>query len=317
MDDLLGLQMPHSTEAEQAVLGSMLIDSRCVSDVVGILRADDFYSSVNRDIFTTIFSMFNYSMKIDPVTVLDQMRAGGVWNDSSPGYVRDLMLITPTAANVIEYATIVKDKALLRAIADAGGDISGMAISGEGGAMNILEAAEKRIYALRQGRNKEGLEPVSKILVSAYEQISRAAKSGNAVPGLTTGLHDLDRFIMGMNDSDLILIASRPGMGKTSIALNIALHTAKTSGKSVAIFSLEMSREQLALRLLSSESFIDGKKLQTGRISNDEWRRLADAAASISGADLLINDDPSLTVTDMNAQCRRVPNLGLVVIDYI
>ena len=317
MDELLSRQIPHSAEAEQAVLGSILIDSRCTADVVGILRADDFYFSVNREIFETIFSMFSYSHTIDPVTVLDQMRANGVWKDDSPGYVRDLMLITPTAANVNEYARIVKDKALLRAIADAGGDISEMAISGEGGAMTILEAAEKRIYGLRQGRNRAGLEPISQVLVEVYEQISIASKSGNAIPGMSTGLIDLDRTIMGLNDSDLIIIASRPGMGKTSIALNIALHAAKTSGRTVAVFSLEMSREQLALRLLSAESFIDGKKLQTGRIKQDEWRSLADAAAAISASDLLINDDSTLSVAEMNAQCRRLTNLGLVVIDYI
>ena len=317
MDDFLSRQIPHSIEAEQAVLGSMLIDARCVADVIGSLRTDDFFSSVNRDIFETIFSMFNYSLVIDPVTVLDKMRSEGVYSDDSPGYIRDLMLITPTAVNVMEYAAIVRDKALLRAIADAGGSINSMAISGEGGAMSILEAAEKRIYALRQGRSSEGLEPISKVLVGVYEQISNAAKHGSGIPGLTTGFHDLDRFTMGLNNSDLILIASRPGMGKTSIALNIALHTAKTSGKTVAVFSLEMSREQLAMRLLSTEGFIDGKKLQTGLIKDDEWRRLAAAAASISAADMLINDDASLSVSDMNAQCRRVQNLGLVVVDYI
>ena len=317
MDELLGRQTPHSIEAEQAVLGSMLIDARCVADVVGLVHADDFYSATNKDIFETIYSMFNYSLVIDPVTVLDHMRANAVWKDSSPGYVLELMNITPTAANVMEYAAIVKDKALLRAIADAGGDINSMATSGEGGANAILEAAEKRVYALRQGRNTTGLEPISKVLVGVYEQISEAAKSGNTIPGLGTGLGDLDRLIMGLNNSDLILIASRPGMGKTSIALNIALHAAKTSGKTVAVFSLEMSREQLALRLLASESFIDGKKLQTGRIRSDEWKKLAAAATSISAADLLINDNPSLSVTDMNAQCRRLPNLGLVVIDYL
>ena len=317
MDDILSRQIPHSLEAEQAVLGSMLIDARCVGNVIGALKAEDFYSTVNRDIFETIFSMFSYALPIDPVTVLDKMRSDGIWNDDSPGYIRDLMLITPTAANVMEYAAIVRDKALLRALVDAGGDISGMAISGEGGALNILEAAEKRIYALRQGRSREGLEPIAKVLVGVYEQIANAAKLGSGIPGVATGLHDLDRFIMGLNKADLILVASRPGMGKTSIALNIALHVAKSSGKSVAVFSLEMSREQLAMRLLASEGFIDGKKLQTGRINQEEWRRLADAAASISAADLLINDDASLTVADMNAQCRRLQNLGLVVVDYI
>ncbi|MCL2226289.1 MAG: replicative DNA helicase [Oscillospiraceae bacterium] len=317
MDDLLHRQIPHSTEAEQAVLGAMLIDARCVSDVIGVLRAEDFYSTNNKEIFETIFSMFNFSMAIDPVTVLDKMKEDGVHNDDSPGYIRDLMLITPTASNVMEYSAIVKDKALLRSIADAGGDISEMAVSGEGGATAILEAAEKRIYGLRQGRSREGLEPVSKVLVEVYEEISKASKSGAGIPGLTTGLHDLDRSIMGLNKGDLILIASRPGMGKTSIALNIALHAAKASGKTVAVFSLEMSSEQLAMRLLASESFIDSKKLQTGRIKPDEWRKLASAAASISQADLLINDDASLTVADMNAQCRRVANLGLVVVDYL
>ena len=317
MDELLSRQIPHSLEAEQAVIGSMIIDSRCVGDVIGALRAEEFYSSVNRDIFQTLFTMFSYALPIDPVTVLDKMREDGVWNDGSPGYIRDLMLITPTAANVMEYASIVRDKALLRALVDAGADISGMAISGEGGAMNILEASEKRIYALRQGRSREGLEPIAKVLVGVYEKISKAAKQGGGIQGMATGLHDLDRMIMGLNRSDLILVASRPGMGKTSIALNIALHTAKTSGKSVAVFSLEMSREQLAMRLLSSEGFIDGKRLHTGMIKQDEWRRLADAAASVSAADMLINDDASLTVADMNAQCRRLPNLGLIVVDYI
>jgi len=317
MDELLGRQVPNSIEAEQAVLGSMLIDSRCVGDVLGVVKAEDFYSSTNREIFETIYSMFNYSMVIDPVTVLENMRLNGVGNERSSQYLLELMDITPTAANVLEYAAIIKDKALLRGIAEAGSEINGLAMEGLGTASDILEASEKKIYALRQGRNTTGLEPVSGVLRDVYEQLSAAAKSGSRIPGLTTGLPDLDNVTMGLNNSDFILIASRPGMGKTSIALNIALHVAKTTKKAVAIFSLEMSREQLALRLLSSESFIDNKKLQTGRLSNDEWRKIALAAASISETDLRINDNPMLSVADMNAQCRRIQNLGLVVIDYI
>ncbi|MCL2661711.1 MAG: replicative DNA helicase [Oscillospiraceae bacterium] len=317
MDDLLHRQVPHSMEAEQAVLGSMLIDSRCVGDVVGILNATDFYSTVNKNIFETIFSMFINGKPIDPVTVLECMREDGVINDDSPGYIRDLMLITPTAANASEYAWIVKDKALLRGVADAGGAIAEMAISGEAGAMNILEASEKRIYSLRQDRSRASLEPISKIMIDVYEQISNAAKADTGIPGLLTGFSDLDRVIMGLNKSDLILVASRPGMGKTSIALNIAQHVAKKSGKTVAVFSLEMSREQLAMRLLSSSAYVDGKRLHTGRLNDGEWLRLAESAKQISQADLLINDDASLTVTEMNAQCRRLTNLGLVVIDYM
>jgi len=317
MDDLLHRQIPHSTEAEQAVLGSVLIDSRCTGDVIGILRAEDFYSTVNRNIFETVFSMFSFAKPIDPVTVQERMREDGTWTDDIPAYLRDLMLLTPTAANAVEYAWIVKDKALLRGVADAGSDITEMAISGEAGAMNILEAAEKKVYSLRQGRSRETLEEISAIMIDVYKQISEAAKADIGIPGLQTGFQDLDRIIMGLNDSDLILIASRPGMGKTSIALNIALHVAKKSDKSVAVFSLEMSREQLAMRLLSASAFIDGKRLHTGRLKDDEWRRLAETAKVISDANLLINDDASLTVTEMNAQCRRLSNLGLVVIDYL
>ncbi len=317
MDELLARQMPHSTEAEQAVIGSMLIDSRCVGDVCGAVKADDFYSDVNKVIFETIYSMFNYSMTIDAVTVLEQLRINGTSNERMSDYILELMNITPTAANVMEYAAIVRDKALLRSIAQAGADINSMAMAGVGEAADILESSEQKIYALRQGRNTTGLTPVSSVLVDVYAQLSAAAKSGSRIPGLTTGLPDLDAAIMGLNNSDLILIASRPGMGKTSIALNIALHVAKTSGKAIAVFSLEMSREQLALRLLSSESFIHNKKLQSGMLSPDEWKKLAKAAASISAVDMRINDNPMLTVADMSAQCRRIPNLGLVVIDYL
>ncbi|MCQ2452336.1 MAG: replicative DNA helicase [Oscillospiraceae bacterium] len=317
MDELMVRQMPHSTEAEQAVIGSMLIDARCIGDVCGVVKADDFYSDINRAVFETIYSMFSFSKTIDLVTVLEAMRENGSSNDRLSDYLIELMNITPTAANVMEYAAIVRDKALLRGIATAGGEINTMAMDGFGTASEILEASEQKIYALRQGRSSTGLMPVSQVLVNVYAQLSAAAKSGSSIPGHSTGLPDLDRSIMGLNNSDLILIASRPGMGKTSIALNIALHVAKTAKKAVAVFSLEMSREQLALRLLSGEAFIHNKKLQSGMLSQDEWQKLARAASSISALDLRINDNPSLTVADMNAQCRRVNNLGLVVIDYL
>ena len=318
MDSLFSKQMPHSTEAEQAVLGSMLIDSRCVPEVVGALRPEDFFSRANADIFQTIYSMFNFSMVIDPVTVLEQMRVNGVFNgESTSDYVLELMNITPSAANVREYVEIVRSKALLRSIAETGDEISGMALDGTGDAMDVLEAAEKKVYALRNGRTSGGLEPVSKILVSVYENLAEAAAGGNVIPGYPTGLIDVDNFIMGLNRSDLILIASRPGMGKTSMALNIALNVAQTSKKTVAIFSLEMSREQLCLRLLSGLAHVNNKKLQTGRLSDADWDMIAKAAAVLGGLDIMIDDNPSLSVSDMNAQCRRIQDLGLVVIDYL
>jgi replicative DNA helicase len=281
-----------------------------------VLKPADFHNAMNKDIFATMVSMFSYSQKIDMVTVLDKLREGGRYSDELLAYARDLMFVTPTSANVMEYAAIVKDKSLLRAIADAGSHINALAMSGEGGAAAILEAAEMRVFALREGRSS-GLVHVFPILTDVYGQIAAASKSGGDLPGIPTGFRDLDDFTMGLNKSDLVLIASRPGMGKTSIALSIALHAARTSGKAVAVFSLEMSREQLALRLLSSHCHIDGKDLQTGRVKQENWGELADAVKTIGRAELLINDDSSLTVADMNAQCRRVDNLGLVVIDYL
>jgi len=317
MDELLTKQMPHSTESEQAVLGSMLIDARCIPEIMSLLRPEDFYIEANRDIFETIYTMFNYSMTIDPVTVLDQMRAAGTFKESTPDYFVQLMEITPTAANAAEYAHSVRDLALRRSVADAGSEINTLAMDGAGTAGEVLDAAEQKIYAIRQGRVTGGLEPAAKVLVDVYEHISEISRSGARLPGLSTGLPDLDNAIMGLNNSDLILIASRPGMGKTSLALQVALHVAKTSGKAVAVFSLEMSKEQLCMRLLSAASFVDNKKLQTGELSEEDWRNVAAASSQISASPLHFDDNPVLTVADMNAECRRVKDLGLVVIDYL
>jgi len=317
MDDLLSRHTPHSIVAERSVLGSMMLDESCVGAVIGIVRANDFYSTINKSIFETIFSMYSYGKRIDPVTVLEQMREDGSYTEESYDYIRDLMVVTPTAANVVEYSQIVKDKSLLRSILEAGNDITSMAISGEGGAMSILDAAESKIYSMRSGSNMVELEDIKKTMIDVVDIIREAAKSGTGISGITTGFSDLDRVTMGFNKSELIIIASRPGMGKTSMALNIALHAARKSGKTVVIFSLEMSKEELARRLLSASSYIDGKRLQSGRINDDEWKRLAEAAKQISEAKLKISDNASLTVTEMLAQCRRINDLGLVIIDYM
>ena len=317
MDDLFGRQVPHNIEAEQWLLGAMLLDESCVGDVIEILKSKDFYSATNKNIFEAIYSMFSFNKRIDSVTVGAKMVEDGVWTDDVQAYLRDITVMSSATGPVKEWAHIIKDKALLRGVVEAGTEIANMAISGETGADNILEAAEKKVYSLRQDRERDSLEKISLIMKDTYNQISEAAKSGTGISGLATGFNDLDRVIMGLNNSDLIIIASRPGMGKTSIALNIALHVAKKSGKQVAIFSLEMSRIQLAMRLLSSSAFVDGKKIITGRLNEDEWKRLAESAAQISESNLLINDGAALTVTEMNAQCRRLSNLGLVIIDYM
>ncbi len=317
MDELLGRQAPHSVTAEQAVIGSMLIDSRCIPDVIEKLRGSEFYIQQNRDIFETVYSMFSYGQTIDPITVLDQMKVRGVYKDTSDDYIAELMRITPTAANVLEYCSIVSDRALLRNLAAAADEINDLVYSGSGEAERMLEAAERKIYALRNGRNVGGLMPISTVVQSVYESLSEAAASDSKIPGLPTGLPDLDRNILGLNKGELILIAARPGMGKTSIALNIAMHVAKTIDKTVAVFSLEMSREQLVSRLLAGEGLVPSQNMLTGQLNTEEWRRIASAAQVLSATDMRIDDNPTLSVSDMNAQCRRVNNLGLVVIDYL
>ena len=317
MDELLGRRAPQSMEAEQAVLGSMLIDSRCIADVIGMLRPEDFYLQQNREIYETIYSMFNYSEVVDPVTVLDKMKTRGVFTDQSTSYVMQLMEITPTAANVRQYAQIVRDKALLRAIAETATDINASVYENAGTAGEILENAEKRIFALRKDSAGDSLEHIGTVLLKVFDRLQELAESGNAFPGLSSGLMDLDRKINGLNKSDLILIAARPGMGKTSLALNITLNAAKKSGKTVAFFSLEMSREQLGMRLMSNESFVDNQKLSTGQLSQEEWAKIGLASSALSQTDIRVDDNPTITVAEINAKCRRLDNLGLVVIDYL
>ncbi len=317
MDELLGRKIPWSAPAEQAVIGSMLIDPRCIPDVLEKLKPDEFYLPLNHGIYETIYEMFSYNQPIDPVTVLGQMKVRGVYQDNCEEYLAEIMRVTPTAVNVMEYAAIVRDRALLRRLGEAADEISKLVYEGSGEADSMLETAERRIYALRQGRNVAGLLPVSSVMQNVFDILSEASASGKRIPGIPTGLADLDRVTLGLNRGELILIAARPGMGKTSIALNMALHAALHEHQTVAIFSLEMSREQLVLRLLSRAALIPSENLQTGQLTDQQWRDVSDAAQSISATDIRINDNPTLTVSDMNAQCRRVPNLGLVVIDYL
>ena len=317
MDELLGRRAPQSLEAEQAVLGSMLIDSRCIAEVIGILRPEDFYLQQNREIYETIYSMFNFSEVVDPVTVLDKMKERGVFTEQSTGYVMQLMEITPTAANVRSYAQIVRDKSLLRAISEAASDINETVYQNAGSAAEILENAEKRIFALRKDSAGDSLEHSGTVLLKVFDRLTELAERGSAFPGLSTGLMDLDRKINGLNKSDLILIAARPGMGKTSLALNVALNAAKKSGKTIAFFSLEMSREQLGMRLMSNESFVDNQKLVTGRLSEDEWAKIGLASSALSQTDIRVDDNPTITVAEINAKCRRLDNLALVVVDYL
>ncbi len=317
-DDLLLRQAPHSPQAEQAVLGSMLIDPDCIKDVMDKLQPEDFYLRANRDIFETIYHMFIYSRPIDGVTVAGEMERNGVYNDNTRDYLVQLMDVTPTSANVMEYVKIVLDKSLMRQVAAAAGSITAMVQEGNGDAGDMLESAEQKVYAIRRGRSAQNMVTVSMVLQDVMNHLAElTASGGKTLPGLSTGLSAVDAKINGLNKSDLLLLAARPGMGKTSMALNVALSAARESGKTVAIFSLEMSREQLVTRLIASEGLVENTRLVTGNLRESDWQRIAEAASSLSRMDIRIDDNPLLTVADMNAKCRRLENLGLVVIDYL
>ena len=318
-DDLLLRQMPHSLEGEQAVLGSMLIDADCIKDVMDKLQPGDFYLRQNREIFETIYSMFTYARPIDGITVAEEMQKNGVYDEKTTrSYLAQLMEITPTSANVMEYVAIVRDKALLRGVAQAAAEITAMVQEGVGEAADTLEAAEQKIYAIRRGQSAQDMVSIRQVLPDVLDELSALSEAGgNVMPGLSTGLSAVDAKISGLNKSDLILLAARPGMGKTSMALNVALSVAKDSRKSVAIFSLEMSKEQLVARLLSGEALVENNRLKTGNLRETDWSKIADASTVLNQVDIRIDDNPLLSVADMNAKCRRLDNLGLVVIDYL
>ena len=317
MDELLGKKIPYSSQAEQAVIGSMLIDPRCIAEIVKKLRADEFYVRANRDVYETILAMFSFGQTVDPVTVIDQMKVRGVYDENVPAYLAEIMRITPTSANVMEYVTIIKDRALLRSVSTVADEINAMVYEGSGAAEDVLEAAEAKLHAVRENRGSGGLKEIRHVMQNVFDAMSEAAASGSRIPGLSTGLPDLDDLILGLNKSELVIIAARPGMGKTSIALNIALNVAMTQHKKVAIFSLEMSREQLVTRLLSRAALVPSQNLFTGRLTDQQWRDVAAAANTLSACDILIDDNSTLTVADMNAQCRTIRGLDLVVIDYL
>ena len=318
MDELLSRRPPYSLEAEQAVIGSMLIDESCVPEMLELLKPQDFYLQQNQDIFSAMFTMFTLSHRIDPVTVMDHMKQYGVYEeDQTRDYLLQILEITPTAANAKEYAQIVADKSLLRKIDQAASDISQSVSEEVGSAQSILESAEQKIYAIRSGRSSQDLEHIGTILLSVYDLLAERARANSDIPGMSTGLRDLDAKINGLNKSDLVLIAGRPGMGKSSIGLNIAMAVAKNTGKAVVIFNLEMSKVQLAMRLMSNASGIDSQVLQTGKLSEEEWLKLGEASGELSKLDIRIDDNPSITVTEMSAKCRRIENLGIVVVDYL
>lgn len=316
------LEMPYSLEAEQTVLGACMIQASTVMPVVlEQLKAECFYIDQHRALFGIMASMFVAGGKIDIVTVLNEAVASKVFATAAEGrnYLGNLVQMVPAVSNIGSYCAIVLNKFHIRMLAETARSILTDIQSGENDSQVLLDSAEQRIFDIRQGRDVTGLTPLQDIISDTYVHIGQlAGPDREKYVGVGSGFSYLDDKISGLNDSDLILIAARPAMGKTAFALNIAQNVAKNDpSKQVCIFSLEMPREQLAARLLSSASLVDSYKLRTGRLTGDDWVRLASGASYLSGMPIYIDDSASITVQQIHSKLRRMKNLGLVVIDYL
>lgn len=310
--------MPFSLEAEQSVLGAILIDPTCMDHLAGILNAEDFMLEEHKDVFTAMQKMYLRSKTIDVVTLLDELVHDGVYDEAGgKDYIRLISEIVPSAANVMDYAEIVRDKSILRALIGACDDISAMAYGEQEDVAHLVEMAEQKIFAVAEGRENKGFTHIRDALVQVYDRLHLLAENKAEALGMPTGFSGLDRVLVGLGKSDLVLVGARPGMGKTSFAVNLATYAATTTKKSVCIFSLEMSAEQLITRVMSSEALIDSYRLRSGELTDEDWGKLAHAASRLSDCEILIDDTTGITVTGMKAKLRRVKNLGMVVIDYL
>ncbi len=310
--------MPFSLEAEQSVLGAILIDPTCMDHLAGILSAEDFMLEEHKDVFTAMQKMYLRSKTIDVVTLLDELVRDGVYDEAGgKDYIRLISEIVPSAANVKDYAEIVRDKSMLRALIGACDDITAMAYSEQEDTAHLVEMAEQKIFSVAEGRENKGFTHIRDALVQVYDRLNLLAENKAEALGMPTGFSGLDRVLVGLGKSDLVLVGARPGMGKTSFAVNLATYAAANTKKSVCIFSLEMSAEQLITRVMSSEALIDSYRLRSGELTDEDWDKLAHAASRLSECDILIDDTTGITVTGMKAKLRRVKNLGMVVIDYL
>ena len=318
MNNELDRKRPFSLEAEQSLLGSILIDPMCMDEIAPLISAEDFYVPEHTEIFRAMQSMYLKSKNIDVVTLIDELVKSGTYDESGGReYLRLVAEAVPTAANAKDYADIVRDKAVLRQLIEAGDDITEAAYAGDDSAENLVEFAESKIFRIAEGRENKNFVHIRDALIQVYDRLTKLSQDPEALRGTPTGYTALDNVIVGMQEADLVLIGARPGMGKTSFAMNIATEAAIRTKKTVCVFSLEMSAEQLANRMLSSEAQIDSYKMRSGTLSAEDWNAIAYASSRLSETEILIDDTPGVTVTAMKSKLRRVKNLGLVVVDYL
>lgn len=312
--------LPYSLEAEQSVLGAVLVDPPCFPVVLETLKPESFYRKENQRIFEIMIALFTTGQPIDHITVLDSVVAGEVFPEEGDArmYLAQLIQIVPSTRNIDSYIQIVQEKYFVRSLAEAASDIIASTRDKSNDPQIIMDSAEQRIFDIRRGRESSSLMRIDRIILDIYERLQKlSGEDREDYLGIPTGFNGLDRMLTGLNKTDLILIAARPGMGKTSFALNIATHVALKAKRNVAIFSLEMSREQLVERMLSSTALIEGNKMRTGELSGDDWFNLAKTSQLFSGAGIYVDDTAGITVPEMKARLRRLGEADLVIIDYL
>ena len=313
--------MPHSVEAEQSVIGSMIMDREAIMVASEIITGEDFYQRQYGIVFEAMVELFNEDQPVDLITLQNRLRAKDVPAEiSSMEFVRDLLNNVPTSANVKYYANIVAEKATLRKLIKVNDEINNLCYGGNETLENVLEQTEKKVFDLVQRRNTGEFVPIKQVVLNAIQKIEAASRTKGNVTGIATGFKDLDYQTSGFQPSDLILIAARPSMGKTAFVLNIAQYMAFRSDVTVAIFSLEMSKEQLVNRLLSMESGVDAQKLRNGNLTDGDWERLVEGAEGVARSHLIIDDTPGISLAELRSKCRKYKlehNLGIIMIDYL
>ena len=320
-ENVLKRILPHSLEAEQSVIGSMIMDREAIVVASELITGEDFYNRQYGVLFETMVELNDAGSPVDLVTLQNRLREKDVPPEvSSLEFVRELITVVPTSANIKYYANIVAEKATLRRLIRLNEEIANTCYAGKESLEYILDDTEKKVFQLIQKRSTDDYVPIRQVVMNALDKIEIASKNKGNVTGVPTGFIDLDYRTAGMQPSDLILIAARPSMGKTALALNIAQYVAFKKNLPVAIFSLEMSKEQLVNRMFSLESSVDAQKLRTGQLNDQEWERLIESAGIIGKSNLIIDDTPGISVAELRSKCRKYKleqNLSMIIIDYL
>lgn len=313
--------LPHSPEAEQSVVGSMLMDKDAIVTASEIIISEDFYQHQYGVIFDAIVELYNEGKPVDLITLQNRLKEKDLPPEiSSMEFVRDLLIAVPTSANVRYYANIVYEKSMLRKLIKTSEEIANSCYLGRDGLDTIMEQTEKEMFGLLQTRNTGDYVPIKQVVLNALEKIEEASKNHRSVTGIETGFTDLDHQTSGMQPSDLVLIAARPSMGKTAFVLNLVQHVALKRNHPVAIFSLEMSKEQLVNRIFSMESRVDAQVLRTGKLNDSEWEKLVESVGYIGESKLIIDDTPGISISELRSKCRKFKlehGLDMVIIDYL